>query len=83
MNTSAPTSAASPPLPAPRDPKLRRMADALRVLGVELRVQQRQTFQVLKWVGLQHRMNTLPVELSGGEWQKVAIVRGRRHASRG
>jgi cell division transport system ATP-binding protein len=38
-------------------------------------VQQRKTFQVLKWVGLQHRMNALPEELSGGEQQRVAIAR--------
>ena len=33
-------------------------------------------YQVLKWVGLQHRMNAFPVELSGGEQQRVAIARG-------
>jgi cell division transport system ATP-binding protein len=37
--------------------------------------QQRKTFQVLKWVGLQHRMNAYPLELSGGEQQRVAIAR--------
>jgi len=42
----------------------------------ELRgVQQRKTFQVLKWVGLQHRMNAFPEELSGGEQQRIAIAR--------
>jgi cell division transport system ATP-binding protein len=34
-----------------------------------------QDFQVLKWVGLQHRANAYPVELSGGEQQRVAIAR--------
>ena len=47
----------------------------MRVLGVPLATQQRKTFQVLKWVGLQHRMNALPEELSGGEQQRVAIAR--------
>ena len=37
--------------------------------------QQRRTFQVLKWVGLQHRMNAFPMELSGGEQQRIAIAR--------
>jgi cell division transport system ATP-binding protein len=30
---------------------------------------------VLKWVGLQHRMNALPEELSGGEQQRIALAR--------
>jgi putative ABC transport system ATP-binding protein len=42
---------------------------------VPLGVQQRKTFQSLKWVGLQHRMNAYPEELSGGEQQRVAIAR--------
>jgi cell division transport system ATP-binding protein len=46
-----------------------------RVLGVAASQQQRRTFQVLKWVGLQHRMMAYPMELSGGEQQRVAIAR--------
>ncbi len=46
-----------------------------RVLGQEDMQQRRRAFQVLKWVGLQHRMNALPAELSGGEQQRVAIAR--------
>lgn len=46
-----------------------------RVLGMAVTQQQRRTFQVLKWVGLQHRMNAYPMELSGGEQQRVAIAR--------
>jgi cell division transport system ATP-binding protein len=46
-----------------------------RVLGMAVSQQQRRTFQVLKWVGLQHRMNAYPMELSGGEQQRVAIAR--------
>jgi cell division transport system ATP-binding protein len=30
---------------------------------------------VLKWLGLQHRMNAFPEELSGGEQQRIAIAR--------
>jgi cell division transport system ATP-binding protein len=47
----------------------------LRVLGEATLQQQRRTFQVLKWVGLQHRAHAYPVELSGGEQQRVAIAR--------
>jgi len=46
-----------------------------RVLGETSVQQQRRTYQVLKWVGLQHRMNAYPMELSGGEQQRVAIAR--------
>ena len=46
-----------------------------RVLGMPDTQQQRRTFQVLKWVGLQHRMSAHPRELSGGEQQRVAIAR--------
>ena len=48
---------------------------ALRVLGMPVEQQRRRTYQVLKWVGLQHRLNSLPDELSGGEQQRVAIAR--------
>jgi cell division transport system ATP-binding protein len=48
---------------------------ALRVLGQPVEQQRRRTYQVLKWVGLQHRLNALPQELSGGEQQRVAIAR--------
>jgi cell division transport system ATP-binding protein len=47
----------------------------LRVLGQPVEQQRRRTYQVLKWVGLQHRLNALPEELSGGEQQRVAIAR--------
>ena len=47
----------------------------MRVIGVDVETQQRKTFQVMKWVGLQHRMNAFPEELSGGEQQRVAIAR--------
>ena len=54
---------------------LENVAFVPRVLGMPLVQQQRRTFQVLKWVGLQHRMNARPLELSGGEQQRIAIAR--------
>ncbi len=46
-----------------------------RVLGMQEDQRRRRTFQVLKWVGLQHRISAYPDELSGGEQQRVAIAR--------
>jgi len=46
-----------------------------QVLGVPPAQQKRKAFQVLKWVGLQHRMNAYPHDLSGGEQQRIAIAR--------
>ncbi|MBI4888709.1 MAG: cell division ATP-binding protein FtsE [Acidobacteria bacterium] len=45
------------------------------VLGVPQAQQRRKAFQVLKWVGLQHRMHAYPQDLSGGEQQRIAIAR--------
>jgi cell division transport system ATP-binding protein len=59
----------------PRFTVFRNVAFTMRVLGAPLLIQQRKTFQALKWVGLQHRMNALPAELSGGEQQRIAIAR--------
>jgi cell division transport system ATP-binding protein len=59
----------------PRFTVFQNVAFVMRVLGVEPAEQQRKTFQMLKWVGLQHRMNAFPEELSGGEQQRVAIAR--------
>ena len=59
----------------PRFTVFQNVAFVLRVLGVPTAIQQRKTFQVLKWVGLQHRMNAFPEELSGGEQQRIAIAR--------
>ncbi len=47
----------------------------MRVLGMPVEVQRRRTYQVLKQVGLQHRLQAYPLELSGGEQQRVAIAR--------
>ena len=59
----------------PRFTVFQNVAFVMRVLGLDLATRQRKTFQVLKWVGLQHRMNSFPEELSGGEQQRVAIAR--------
>ena len=59
----------------PRFTVFQNVAFVMRVLGMPLATQQRKTFQVLKWVGLQHRMNAYPEELSGGEQQRIAIAR--------
>jgi cell division transport system ATP-binding protein len=59
----------------PRKTVLENIAFVPRVLGMPLAQQQRRTFQVLKWVGLQHRMTAYPQELSGGEQQRIAIAR--------
>jgi len=45
------------------------------VVGVPRAQQQRRAFQVLKWVGLQHRMSAYPKDLSGGEQQRISIAR--------
>ena len=59
----------------PRFTVFQNVSFVMRVLGVGVAAQQRKTFQVLKWVGLQHRMNAYPEELSGGEQQRIAIAR--------
>ena len=59
----------------PRFTVFQNVSFVMRVLGTAEAVQQRKTFQVLKWVGLQHRMNAYPEELSGGEQQRIAIAR--------
>ena len=45
------------------------------VMGTSESQQRRRAFQVLKWVGLQHRLSAYPSDLSGGEQQRVAIAR--------
>jgi cell division transport system ATP-binding protein len=54
---------------------LENVAIVPRVLGAPVTTQQRKTFQVLKGVGLQHRIHAYPQELSGGEQQRIAIAR--------
>jgi len=54
---------------------LENIAFVPEVTGVPGAQQRRRAFQVLKWVGLQHRMNAFPLDLSGGEQQRIAIAR--------
>lgn len=47
----------------------------LHVIGVSSRIQKKRAFEILKMVGLQHKMHSYPLQLSGGEQQRVAIAR--------
>lgn len=47
----------------------------LSLLNLPDKDQQRRAYLVLKQMGLQHRMNAFPDELSGGEQQRVATAR--------
>jgi cell division transport system ATP-binding protein len=47
----------------------------LSLLRVSEKEQQRRAYLALKQMGLQHRMQAFPEELSGGEQQRVAIAR--------
>lgn len=46
-----------------------------RAIGVPNKEIKKRVWQVLKAVGLNHKLDMLPVQLSGGEQQKVAIAR--------
>ena len=51
------------------------VAFVLRVMGVPRIERKRRAFQILKQVGLPHKMHAYPLQLSGGEQQRVAIAR--------
>ncbi|MBN1755157.1 cell division ATP-binding protein FtsE [bacterium] len=48
---------------------------ALRVIGVPRKLRKRKAFELLSWVGLTHKKDSYPHELSGGEQQRVGIAR--------
>lgn len=47
----------------------------MRYGGVSPKDQRRRTLELLNWVGLSHRADHVPSELSGGEQQRVAVAR--------
>ena len=51
------------------------VAFALEVTGAKRKVVKQKTLQVLHTVGMAHRLNHRPQDLSGGECQRVAIAR--------
>jgi cell division transport system ATP-binding protein len=54
---------------------LENVAFVLRILGVPAKEQKRRAFAALRSVGLQDRMHAFPLQLSGGEQQRVAVAR--------
>ena len=59
----------------PRKTALENVAYVLNVAGLSRTEQRRRAYNALRSVGLNHRLNTLPPVLSGGEQQRVAIAR--------
>nr|WP_232243285.1 cell division ATP-binding protein FtsE [Paenibacillus sp. GSMTC-2017] len=51
------------------------VAFAMEVIEAPKRVIKKRTMEVLELVGLQHKHNSLPSQLSGGEQQRVSIAR--------
>lgn len=50
-----------------------------RILGLDGEAQRRLAYEALRKVGLAHRLNAFPQELSGGEKQRVAVARALIH----
>jgi len=59
----------------PRKTALENVAYVLNVAGLSRAEQRRRAYNALRSVGLNHRLNTFPPVLSGGEQQRVAIAR--------
>lgn len=51
------------------------VAITLAVTGMPKKETKRRVWEILKMVGLQHKLNSLPLRLSGGEQQRVSIAR--------
>ncbi|MFF2483627.1 cell division ATP-binding protein FtsE [Paenibacillus sp. NPDC058071] len=51
------------------------VAFAMEVIEAPRRIMKKRTMEVLELVGLKHKYNSLPAQLSGGEQQRVAIAR--------
>ncbi len=58
-----------------RKSALENVAYVLNIAGLSRSEQRRRAYNALRSVGLNHRLNTLPDVLSGGEQQRVAIAR--------
>jgi cell division transport system ATP-binding protein len=59
----------------PRKTVFENVTYLLRILGTGLTSQKKMAYLALRRVGLAHRLNAFPHELSGGEQQRVAIAR--------
>jgi len=51
------------------------VAFPLDIIGTRRKLVKKKVWQVLKWVGLLQKKDSLPTHLSGGEQQRVAIAR--------
>jgi cell division transport system ATP-binding protein len=58
-----------------RKSALENVAYVLNVAGYSRSEQKKRAYNALRGVGLNHRLNSLPTVLSGGEQQRVAIAR--------